>query len=457
VTLETRKHAELEAKCNAFEAELQQWRGAVSSLPQHTTQITRLTALFAPLASGVRAQIRRRAAGDIVARAFDLSAEVLMLFRAWAFYRQKLDQRFVPWQREFLEVADDLAYRWWKPARDAALAVAVRKASVAKEPPLVFLNGDVSPFTITRRTGFTVEEAGGLDPAEVAWSAKLLRLSPVPVVGVPYFAARHIPDLMVIAHEVGHNVEDDFRLKDDLEAAVARALKKETDDEARHPAWKAWLGEIFADAWGVLSAGPAFVDALTDFVADSPSAIESEWRPKGWGLYPTVALRVRIVLATLRALDLEADADARWTALRPRCGKHRLPEYEPDVDVVVRAILECKPASLGCSVRQASSFDAADQQRIKPLAADLARGYVAGETNTALLAQGIALAFGIDPAKVASPQRTDALWKGLRGTVTKGVRSSHAAALPLRDLEKNDAETAAELMADLERKPDGGA
>jgi len=191
MTLRARKHAELSAKCRAFGEEMDRWAAAVSELPQHTSQIRRLVALFKPFAAKLEARIAKTSADEAVARNLMLSAEVLVLYRTWAFYRQKLDQRFVRWQKEFLEVADDLAYRWWRPAQQAALKAAPAKdrAKVAKEPPLVFLNGDVSPFTITRLRGFSAEVAQGLDEKRIAWARELLRRSPVPVVGVPYFAA----------------------------------------------------------------------------------------------------------------------------------------------------------------------------------------------------------------------------------------------------------------------------
>src|SRR5207244_3369449 len=107
---------------------------------------------------------------------------------------------------------------------------------------------------------------------------------------------------LVIGHEVGHVVEEDFKLTAGLDDRLANAMNKALIDEKRQPAWKMWRREIFADLYGNLVGGPAFVGSLLDFLATDQTSTETDRRegPR-WGSYPPDYLRI---LLNLAALDL---------------------------------------------------------------------------------------------------------------------------------------------------------
>src|SRR6185312_7371364 len=91
-----------------------------------------------------------------------------------------------------------------------------------KEPPLVFFNGGSSPFTMPRNYAFQAEAVAG-ESIESEQVTAILRALPIPVIGVPWFQIQHLPEMLVVAHEVGHDVESDFKLTDDLLTAVDKA------------------------------------------------------------------------------------------------------------------------------------------------------------------------------------------------------------------------------------------
>jgi hypothetical protein len=438
MTLELRKKTELATKCAAFLGDLDRWKIALENFPQHTSQVTRLHRIFQTQASNLQGRLE----GVQADGAAEGLAEILLLFRVWAFYRQKLDQRFVPEQDRFLRVADELAFTWWSPARQAAMRTTdtKEKARLAKEPPLIFLNGDVSPFTVTRKIAFEAEVAVGLNESQRKWSARLMKQAPVPVVGVPYFAARHVPDLMVIAHEVGHNVEDDFNLTPALNRALEYAVKKASANSKA--AWSAWRDEIFADLWGVLVGGLAFVDALVDFLPSEVQAVRRE-NPasEGWGKYPTTVLRVELLFAALEALGLRAAAKERRREFRARHKQHALAELEQDIPGVVGALLDCKPPSfVGTSVKDAAGFDAAEELGWTAEIAQVAGGQSPDlNSTTAKLTKVIASAFRIAPERISEPDRSKALWSLLNASVVNGVRSSRVE-LDANELAAADAE-----------------
>lgn len=445
MTAALRRRAEVSAKCRAFLDGLDAWQDNVGRLPQHTSQVARLMSLFRPLGE----RLEQRTAGAHPPKL----AEVLLLFRVWAFYRQKLDQRFVPGQREFLEIADDLAYRWWVPARAAAVQAA-RSARYAKEPPLVFLNGDVSPFTVTRKLGFQAEDAYGLPERGLEWSAKVLSQAPVPVIAVPYFAARHIPDLMVIAHEVGHNVEDDFDLTADLNEAVAKSLLAAQNGKSaeRAGAWRAWREEVFADLWGVLVAGPGFVDALVDFITDDASPLAHELASDR-SRYPTVWLRAELLFTALEALGLGAQAAARRAAFIAQYPVHAMVEYVSDIPTVVRALLDCEPRSFGASVRQVSGFNAPAELQNEEAAHSIAQGRRRSALHTGSLAKAMCLAFFERPQAISGNERSQKLWEQLGQSVQNSVRSSEKSIDPA-EIARFDANAVESLLGEL--SPPGG-
>src|SRR5262249_57091983 len=130
----------------------------------------------------------------------------------------------------------------------------------------------------------------------------------------------NLADALVMGHEVGHMVEDDFKLTSTLEERLGAVLVRGVD-QTRHAAWKNWLGEIFADLYGCLAAGPAFVSALMDFLAGAPAPVAAQTRTEmDWGLYPTAYLRIVFNLARLRPFGFAAASDRleqNWQASDP--------------------------------------------------------------------------------------------------------------------------------------------
>jgi hypothetical protein len=178
----------------------------------------------------------------------------------------------------------------------------------------------------------------------------VLRALPIPVIGVPWFQIQHLPEMLVVAHEVGHDIQSDFKLTKDIAQALNQAMDTAATDSTHRPAWHARSGEIFADIYGVLSCGPAFVEALIDFLATDPDKTMGAVRtaPKR-GLYPTDYLRVLINIEALDPKDFATERTQlrdQWTAVYT---KHPMPDYEKDIPVVVKAIIDGPYAAFGGS------------------------------------------------------------------------------------------------------------
>jgi hypothetical protein len=140
-------------------------------------------------------------------------------------------------------------------------------------------------------------------PASTALAQQL----PVPIVGVPWFQLYHLPDALVIGHEVGHLVERDARLTATIERLVEQAFTEVRVDCERVAAWRGWAAEAFADVYGALAGGPAFVRALSDFL------ITARAGPAGTKDYPPVTLRVALTAAVLPAAAAAGEREATET------------------------------------------------------------------------------------------------------------------------------------------------
>ncbi|HEX5273638.1 MAG TPA: hypothetical protein VFW33_24245 [Gemmataceae bacterium] len=347
MSIAARKADELARKLAGVEREFAFWRELSAEaregepprpLEKHHRQVRRVTSQL----KGFQAQVRARLGAPgkdeaaLLADCRGVERDILELHRVWHFFRSKLAPRALKPFQDFLRPADELAWACYEPAQRRLAPGRVLPEHV-KEPPLVFLNGGSSPFTSPRDWAYEPERVPNEAVRADAVIALIKRL-PIPVIGVPWFQAEHLPEALVIAHEVGHDVAWDFRLNPRLAALLGRATDPLPCD--RRDAWSAWLGEVFADVYGCLAAGPAFAGALIDFLATGQAAIAGDRRTPGdWGRHPPAALRVLLVLEVLRQRqfgDEAARLGAEWRAAYPR---HAMTEFEPDLKTVAGALL----------------------------------------------------------------------------------------------------------------------
>ncbi len=149
---------EFKRRHKAFDDELQYWidrtRGSKqeTDLLRHHSQVC----AFADLLRRFSADLRENLADQRLepAEVREKSKVVLGLFRIWEFLRAKLVQRHEIRFKAFLRLADEYAWICYQPIYEAGL----------KRPPLVFLNGGYSPFTLTRSEEFQAESVtAGVD------------------------------------------------------------------------------------------------------------------------------------------------------------------------------------------------------------------------------------------------------------------------------------------------------
>ena len=244
---------------------------------------------------------------------------------------------------------------------------------------------------------------------------------PIPVIGIPWFQLHHLPMAVVVAHEVGHAVEHDFGLEADLAAAFA-ALGV---SDARKAAWSAWSGELFADAYGVLCCGPAYVQALMEFLLGAPAAIQQERQvAPDWGRYPNRYLRMITSFQLLTRLGLaDPGFEQGW---RDTYQFHLMQPFDADVPAVAAALLDTPfPAFGGATLKEVVVFDPADLAAAQDLAQFINQGLnLPVGTSFRRLYAAATLAYYADPDTYAKRNAHRAIVQRMLASIPPGVRSA---------------------------------
>lgn len=280
MNLAARKRIELEHKLASFDAELTFWESATAAnqaLQKHRSQVERWAKNLR-----LRRQKLLLPASDaaLLAGSAAILTDLLALYRVWGFFRRKLALRSVDRFRDALEAADELAWQCYRPAIELNLA----PDRQFKEPPLVFLDDRIYPMTFARAKEARIGDAADFKLKDADLEATLKTL-PFSFIGLPWANLEHLPDAVILAHEVGHCVEQDLALGPALDRDIAQQI-----DPARAAQWRAWRSETYADVFGARALGPAYALALSSLLAGETYTARE---------YASPSLRIALVCATL--------------------------------------------------------------------------------------------------------------------------------------------------------------
>ncbi|MFN8465208.1 MAG: hypothetical protein U0X20_06635 [Caldilineaceae bacterium] len=325
---------------------------------KNQTQILRITGEIKAYLDDKRQQTEQEP--DLLERQAQRNGGLLYANYVWAYFRTKFAQRRVDAFTGVLGCTDEYAWECYSPARRCAEAAGKIAGDKIKEPPLTFFDSDVTPYMRGRRSLYTPEGVGKLQTEFEGLKATLAAL-PVPLVSLPWLQVGHLPAAVAIAHEIGHVVEHDFELQDAYQAAIAALPLKD-----RGSAWAAWESEMFADVYGCLCAGPAYVLTLIDFLAGPQHEVGYE--PVDLadpGDYPPRKVRIAFNLDVLAALGIDdAGAAALWQGAYGEPAPPA-PDYGPlydDATKVAAALLDTQlPVFGGQAIRAVTDLPAEDK------------------------------------------------------------------------------------------------
>jgi hypothetical protein len=450
-----RKRVELEEKLASLDHEFKHWAALAKEreFEKHTSQIERVTAPLDKMRQRIGDELGRTRDANVLAESRRFEQQILAVHRIWEFFRGKLLLRRSDLFRNYLAFCDELAWACYGPVA-AAAKPGVRAG--AKGPPLVYLNGTSGPFVLPRDTPFEAEyvENEAINRREFV---DLLKRLPVPVIGVPWFQVRHVPEALVVAHEAGHAVEDDLGLGNALHDGVAAALSKAGVDRTRASGWDAWLGEVFADFFGTLALGPAFVGSLADFLATGDAHVRADRRiAPHWGVHPPDYLRVQLALETLRRTGFARKAnglEGQWTATYGTT--HAMSAFVPDVPVVINALLGMKLPQLGKkTLKQLVALGAERDREAEAQGQRIVREQLPAVADARVFAAACRYAYEADPTRYLAADRALQLVTSFATVIPRGARAGGAAAPA--DTASYDAEVAEAFERVLFKTPASG-
>lgn len=281
----------------------------------------------------------------------------------WRIFRSAMQQHLDKTLAAGLEAADLAAADCYLPVMKTARAWGATGDSL-RPPPLVLLQSVTSPATVSRG-----EELGMLRFPLRRYRDTLLT---VPLVLLPADQVGCLWLFCSLAHEVGHNADQDLKVQDELKGLVLAQAPVERRDQ-----WWDWTGEILADAFGVLLGGPGFVSTLTSWLriitpSDHFQAIDSR------DPHPNPYVRTPLVCRML-----ETSGVPGWSALaqevRAAAAAGGQPawaaDFVEDLQVIVPLFLDTKLAALkNHSLRELCGGVGAVPARLDVLAKYIGKG-----------------------------------------------------------------------------------
>src|SRR5215510_3651183 len=332
-----RKVNELRFKLQSLPNELKSWRdqsAANQALEKNHSQISRLAFRVEGLHGKVISEFKDlEKNGKLLLFADSLERKALAVHMVWDFFRSKFALREVGAFAPYLALADAFTrecyvepFRKMKNLPTGELCPA----------PLVTFDNEISPWAKPQNLSKPDPQEGGfLTPQQFNDALKQL---PVALLGLPWSFLSYLPHMSLLAHEVGHAIERDCDLESTLDLA---ANNMPLSDEGHRAAWQTWRKEVFADLYGALMAGPAFVWSLADYLAKDEQSITAENRPhsnQSWTQYPTTSLRILLLCRFLESHNFAADAASIRSQWKTDYPEHSLPGFEKDFDSVIDAL-----------------------------------------------------------------------------------------------------------------------
>ncbi len=410
LSLPVRKRSELQTSLTALPEELQEWRNLAEpkgAFEKHRSQIGRLSFQVEGLLAPITAEAQKLETDDALFRsARKLELRILAVQSIWDYFRAKFLLRsggpFAP----FMRAADAFAWACYQPSLKAFAPENLALAS----PPLVALATIWSPNALPRDHEYEVVRTPGGWTDTAAFS-KVIASLPVPILGIPWSHLDNLPQLALLAHEVGHVVEHDFCLEEPLEQCVRRAA---IACEQRRGAWLAWRKELFADLYGCYAAGPQFPWALSEVLTANSETIMGESQSAvNWSAYPGATLRMEWNACVLRTLGWNDDAQQlldQWMEVYP---SHEFASFTPDLGALASELTTLLPRALDFRYVEPGRKSAVEQ---KNLAVRLAQAGFSFDTADLYEPRALVAAAG-DLSRRGIGSRE--LWKKFRDRIVK--------------------------------------
>ncbi len=310
---------EVERFCEDFTGWLARWRAA-DRFSQYVSQLDAVEGVVEENLGLIRSELDGLSPSLPVRDVYDVclvvDRQLVWVRRFWSYFREKWNQRDDPQVGTVLAAADEVVWSSYAPV--------FRRLDVpVGPPPLPFISSEFSAHAVARR-----HPPGDLRRSDRLLLQTLGRL-PVAVVGLPEACVASPWWLIVLPHEVGHQVAfevDGGRVPKAVGELAASAAVRATGMALADGDWQSWGHELFADAFAGAMVGGAHLWALSELEGGGDEMLVrrvSGYPPplvrqavaadllRLYGLSEAEALPPVPVLPTLAELDVPDDARER--------------------------------------------------------------------------------------------------------------------------------------------------
>ncbi len=283
------------------------------------------------------------AVGEVYARCLAVDRHLAWHGRLWAYFREKWDQRDDPHVAPVLASADEIVWSTYAPPfRLLGLPVG--------PPPLPYMEAELSPHAVPRS-----RPPGQLRPSEELLCKTIARM-PVAVIGIPELCTANPWWLIVLPHEVGHQLAyeiDDGKLPARVASLVTTAASS-APGGGRDAEWPGWAHELFADGFAAAMVGSAHLWAIAELEQGDAGRLV-----RRSANYPPPLVRHAVTTELLRGVGPPADkalppmpAAVDVAALRLEPGDRERVEALLEATPFVAAALAGKPTMGELNLRE---------------------------------------------------------------------------------------------------------
>ncbi|HIK39071.1 hypothetical protein [Thermoleptolyngbya sp. M55_K2018_002] len=366
---------ELKRRVNALAEEIEAWQArSIHALDMqiHYSQIKAISVLmeeFTARQQTILNKLDPESDSEIFRiHALSLVQESILAQKVWDFFRSKLELRFSPTYKDVLWLADTVAFDCYHSALEKAADEKILPRSQFREPPLTYLIAGFSPITWVR----------GSRPNDGRIYELGVATLPIPAIALPWDHVENIWELLTIHHEVGHDLEADFKLRPALQASTERTLANAGRQPAQIEVWLKWQGEVFADLVALQLAGPAFAEVLANLLLLPRSSVV-EYNSSD--PHPTPYVRILIDTAYAHTLAPECqqikthatNIESGWKELYGEQPQFQV--YLDECKLVFQALMDSPLEPLqGKTMRSLLPFTPGDALRIASAATYLLTG-----------------------------------------------------------------------------------
>lgn len=213
------ERATYEAKIASISSEVAAWKALVTSqtptvsFARHQSQVLRLSTIFEKIVENLTQRVSALNESDPIKLKRSVNNAILQAGQFWSYFESKLLTRYAAHTANFLLAADEFAWACLTDLNDARLGDA---NFVRKSPPLIYLGPNFSPFVIPADWSIKNQIAGVNDQL----FEQFTRSIPFSVLGLPFYQTAHLPEIMVLAHEIGHVIDFDLGLTKTLDVCL---------------------------------------------------------------------------------------------------------------------------------------------------------------------------------------------------------------------------------------------